>query len=408
MHEMRRHHENDSRRLLNRYLFPGKTYNHGNREIIEKEKTLSKLDFYVKKFTNRTKPENPRRILLIPCFGEFGCETVGALYLIPRLIQKYPGCYVIAMGWSGRDYLYKHLVDEFWELKEEYQWLREHCLAFHHNSKNLKRFEKTMRGKTGIFVAPEYMARQIMLSECRDCNSSWKEDDRQQKCRACGSDNIRKALFYDMPNCWQDVVVPPSPSKENRLWAKKQLPSNAVGVFARSRKCYGRNLPKDFYENLVIKLRSMGYEPVWLGEPSTTAPAPFDDVLDFSRRTEQRDMEKTVAMIGEMKFTVQFWTASTRLAAIAGTPYLLFESPDQIWGQGQEGFRLELITRGGPRKLVANDYVLVAENQNLGLEIFERSVREIENGNFDDSIGLVSDVEEVERMMNQFRQKVGV
>jgi hypothetical protein len=38
-----------------------------------------------------------------------------------------------------------------------------------------------------------------------------------------------------------------------------------------------------------------------------------------------------------LQFTIQFWTASTRLASMMGVPWILFESPDQIAGNGQEG-----------------------------------------------------------------------
>ena len=55
-----------------------------------------------------------------------------------------------------------------------------------------------------------------------------------------------------------------------------------------------------------------------------------------------RDLEQTLAIVCGCEFPVQFWTASTRLAGVMGVPYLLFESPDQIWGQGQEGYRRNL------------------------------------------------------------------
>ena len=121
---------------------------------------------------------------------------------------------------------------------------------------------------------------------------------------------------------------------------------------------------------------------------------------------EQRDLETTLAIISQLKFTVQFWTASTRLSAMVGVPYILFESPDQVWGNGQEGYRLELITRGGPRKLVANHYLNVLNNHEAGLDILERSVREVEAGDYSDMIGLVDEPNQTRNQMLEFHAKV--
>jgi len=86
------------------------------------EELVDKFEFNVFKFNNRPKPTNSRKVMIISCFSEFGCETIGCMYCLPRLMKRYPGFYYIAMGWYGRSYLYKHLVDEFWELKEEHMW----------------------------------------------------------------------------------------------------------------------------------------------------------------------------------------------------------------------------------------------------------------------------------------------
>ena len=84
------------------------------------EKRLGEVTFKVHKLNHRPRPKKRDRIKIVSCFSEFGCETVGVLYCIPRLLRRFPGCYVIAMGWYGREYLYRHLVDEFWELDEKY------------------------------------------------------------------------------------------------------------------------------------------------------------------------------------------------------------------------------------------------------------------------------------------------
>ena len=69
-----------------------------------------------------------------------------------------------------------------------------------------------------------------------------------------------------------------------------------------------------------------------------------------------RDLELTLAIISQLSFTVQFWTASTRFASAMGTPWLLFESPDQICGNGQEGKRIALTSDPNKKKLVVSQF----------------------------------------------------
>src|SRR4051812_19571335 len=108
------------------------------------EPDIEEIDFNIYKFNNRErlKPENT---VIFPCFWEFGTEILGTLYCIPQLMRtKYSGKYSIAIGWYGREFLYRNLVDEFWEIKEEYQWLRKYSRAFQHHSKNLIKVEKNL------------------------------------------------------------------------------------------------------------------------------------------------------------------------------------------------------------------------------------------------------------------------
>ena len=126
-------------------LLPKAKYNPGNGIRIEPEKILDELAFNVFKFTPRKRPDKSK-VVIIPTFAEFGCESLIPLYCIPRFLQKqYMGYYSIAIGWYGRDYLYKHLVDEYWEIKEDYQHLRDYCLAFHNSSHNLKLLEDALK-----------------------------------------------------------------------------------------------------------------------------------------------------------------------------------------------------------------------------------------------------------------------
>ena len=54
------------------------------------EERIEDIKFNVYKFSNKTKPKNSRRILIISCFSEFGCETIASLYCLPRIMKMIP------------------------------------------------------------------------------------------------------------------------------------------------------------------------------------------------------------------------------------------------------------------------------------------------------------------------------
>lgn len=305
-----------------------------------KEEPICDMQFNIHKFTAKPKPADKEKIVIISCFSEFGCEIVGAMYCVPRIIKEHPDAYVIVMGWYGRAYLYKHLVDEFWELKEEFQFLRDKALAFHHSSKNLSRLEKSVE-QFGNVISSDKLGRLAVGNTCKRCGHLWGDTNEVQRCPQCESIDVVKALFADI-RYWKPKMTPiPKPSMEKMEEAEKYLKipegTRPVGVVARNRITYGRNLQPEFYVKLIHKLESMSYTPVWLGEKQSTLACPLPHITDFSRMPESRDLELTLAIIAKLEFTVQFWTASTRLAALVGTPFLIFESPDQLFGQGQEG-----------------------------------------------------------------------
>ena len=387
-----------------RTILPKKAvYNPGDHTKIKSEELLDDIGFNVHRFNNRPKPDKSR-IVIIPAFSEFGCESLIPLYCLPHLLQgKFKGYYSILMGWYGREYLYRHLVDEFWETKEEHQHLREYCRAFHHSSKNLKQVE-SQAAQYGQLVGADQVGRVMVyprLSDCLvrlrvngevvKCSGRVFEFEKYQQCLHCRAKYPPVGLLHDAVNARKKAVWLPPPSQERVEMAKKILPPRAVGVTARGRKCYGRNLNPEFYERLIWLLEDMGYNPVWLGEKATTQPCPSNRILDFSRMPEARDFELTLALVAQMEFTVQFWTASTRLAGLMGTPFLLFESPDQIWGRGQEGYRLHLASRG-PKKLVAAHFLNVLEDNTKALSVVERAVSEMEKGDFSTMLGMVDEV----------------
>jgi hypothetical protein len=113
-----------------------------------------------------------------------------------------------------------------------------------------------------------------------------------------------------------------------------------------------------------------------------------EGIVDFSRMEESRDLELTFAIIKQCEFTVQFWTASTRLAGMMGVPYILAESPDQIWGQGQEGYRRNLCDFG-PSKLIVSHFVNALDDNKGFLSLVERAIVELEVGNYEDVFGLL-------------------
>lgn len=383
--------------------------NPGDNKDFIKEENIEDIKFNLFKINNRIRPSDPKQVLVICCFSEFGCETVGALYCIPRIMREHPGKYKIIVGWHGREYIYRHLADEFWAVKPEHMWLREYARAFHHESKNLQRIEESLTD-FGTVVPSAYLGRIAISAKCFDCrlfyNTVYADGTYEKNtCPQCNSSNILNPILGDVHYWKPRALRIPPPSDEKLDEVKKYLGPNPVGVFARGRKCYGRNLQPEFYIGLIELLRKFNYDPIWLGEKVSTIPCPVSDVVDFSRMDQSKDLETTFAIIKQCKFTVQFWTASSRLAGMMGVPYLLFESPDQIWGKGQEGIRRNLCDFG-PRKLSINHYLNVYQNNQRGLDIIESCIREMQDGNYEDYIGLV-DEEVVKKMKEENSKRIG-
>ncbi len=361
----------------------------------ETEPHAGEIKFKIHKFTKRPKT-HPRNTIIFPCFSEFGTEILGTLYCLPTLLQRrYMGKYSIAVGWQGRAFLYKHLVDEFWEIGEEHQWLREYCRAFHHCSRNLTRVEKDLM-KQGKVIGPLEIGEPAVypkLVGCliQDCGGKVMCEDGGQKCQKCGCMFPGMGIFYN-PVEGKKLAVWPNVSVENLKNVAKYIKPNSVGITARNRICYGRNLPSHFYERLIYLLEDLGYNPIWIGEKSTTLPCPFPRVTDFSSTPEAQDLENTLALVSQLKFTIQYWTASTRLAGLVGTPYILFESPDQVLGgtltPGHEGYRIYLCTRGN-KKLVLTHFKDVESNHNYALGLTKQAVADVERENFKDIVGMM-------------------
>jgi hypothetical protein len=364
--------------------------NQGDGKLLPREFLYNEINFRKYKFNNRPKPENINRILIITCFSEFGCETIGLMYCIPMLIANNPSAYVICVGWYGREYLYRHLVDEFWEIEESAMCLREYANAFINSSINIRRIEKSL-DKYGMVFKGASLGYLCVGNTCEVCKKMWASADVDKGCPICHSMKVKKGFLSDVSNHRENAVKIPFPCQKVQERARKYLKENSVGIFARSRKAYGRNLPSEFYINLIKNLEKKGYNPIWLGEKQSVLPCPVDHIVDFSRMPESRDLELTLAIISNLKFTVQFWTASTRLASIIGIPWILFETPDQIAGNGQEGKRIALTTDSNKKKLILAHYFNVLENQDRALKVLDEAIDEMCQNNWDDVLGLIED-----------------
>lgn len=387
-------------------LLPAKYRNPGDKKELDQEERMENIQFTVHKFTNRPRPDNPANVVVFPNFSEFGSELIQTCYTMPRMLSsKYQGKYSIVMGWYGRAYLYKHLVDEFWEIKEEHQHLREYCRCFHHDSKNLKKAER-LAAKYGTVVPPNDHALGILyprLPACpvKGCGGQIIYADKNQICLRCHAHLPPVGIYHEIAHAKKNAVWLPRPSQEKLDYVDRYLKPNAVGITARHRTCYGRNLPKEFYEKLILSLEAQGYNPVWIGEKETTLRSPFPHIPDYCLTDDARDLETTLALVSKMKFTVQFWTASTRLAGLTGTPYIVFESPDQLYGMGHEGYRLNLCTKNDNGKVVLAHYVNVLADHDTAIGLVHRAITEIGQKNYDDIIGMV----ESEDYTAAFRKK---
>jgi len=369
-----------------------------SREILEE------IKFTIHKLTNRPRPQDINRRLIICCFSEFGCETVGSMYCVPKLARQHPGDYKIVIGWYGRKYLYQHLVDEFWELDEDHQHLREYTRAFHHESKNLSQLESRL-AQYGKVVPSDYLGKIVIGNMCRDCRNFWGGYEDIVSCPNCESLNLDKSLFSDIKTAREKSTSIPRPSVEKLKIAGGIVGKNAVAITGRGRKTYGRNLQPEFYVKLISMLREKGYDPIWIGEKQSTQECPVKDVIDFSRDERSRDLELTLAIISKCEFTIQFWTASTRLAAMVGVPYVLVESPDQIIGNGQEGYRIALI--GGKRKVIFSHYLSVFNNHKDSIKLIEQAMSEMNEDNWDCLVGLVEDKEHIGNLSNSNLRRIG-
>lgn len=322
----------------------------------------------------------PEKTLIITNFCELGVETISCMYSIPKVLEKFPDHYHIAFGWSGRSYFYKHLVDEFWELDRSHYWLKDYGNAFLHNSKNLNNLEKEI-SRFGFVYNGSALGNFFVGYVCKRCLETTRE--KINICSKCNGNDFYFPFLFNIDK--KDLTSIPGPKIDPEL--RKIVPENSVAIFARNRKTYGRNLPKEFYQNLNKLLKNKGFVPIYLGENISSLN--MDDCIDFSNKPEANDLNFTLSVLSCVKFSVQFWTASTRLAAIVKTPFLLVESQDQLAGKGQEGLRIAMTSDWDKKKLLISHYLDFLENQEHSLKSVSESIDQMLKNNWDHNLSLV-------------------
>lgn len=348
-------------------------------KLFSKKKQKSIDTFVFKKHLfNKT---NKNKTLFILNFSEFGVETLSCSYSIPIITNVYADFKIIVVGWPGRDYLYRHLVDEFWELDEKFYYLKDYSNAFLNSSKDIKNLEKKL-SLFGSVITSGFLGNFFVANFCKNCLNYWTEN--KKRCDRCDSGEFSRPILETLDKNSAVKIPPP-------LDTGLKIPHDSVAIFARNRKTYGRNLPKDFYLKLNKSLMSLGYNPIYLGENSTSLN--MTDCIDFSSSPNVKKMEFTLEVLSKVKFSLQLWTASTRLASITNTPYILVESPNQVAYQSQELKRIALTTNFDKKKIIICHYIDFLQNQDQGIELIKAAIVEMQNNNWNHMFGMVKNKE---------------
>jgi hypothetical protein len=114
---------------------------------------------------------------------------------------------------------------------------------------------------------------------------------------------------------------------------------------------------------------------------------------DFSKTKEAKNLDFTLEILSKVKFSIQFWTASTRLAAITKTPFILVESPHQVGYYVQELQRIALTSDFDKKKIIICHYLDFLNNQEKGIELILKAINETKQNNWDHMIEMVENKE---------------
>lgn len=348
------------------------------RKVILK-KDISKIQFNELVFNKHVFVEDNefKKKMFFLSFGEFGCETLLPTFLIPRVSANFPEYRKIIIGWSNREYLYRELCDEYWELDPKHMVLKNVSYAFENTSIELKSLYKRLL-PLGIVIDGTKIGKLCVKARCKKCSFEFEADRGDIYCAKCYSENIEKSLFQGSKIYKKYAAPLPNIRKEFIDFADGYIPDNTVALFARNRKTYGRNLSFDHYEKTIDRLISLGYNIVLLGESVSSYNLKNNKIINFMDHEFAGNLEAAFAIVNRCVFSLQFFTASSRISSILNKPFILFESVDQIYGRGQEGIRLSLMTKNyNNKKIVLANYLDVAENTNESIDLMEQAVQEL-------------------------------
>ena len=86
---------------------------------------------------------------------------------------------------------------------------------------------------------------------------------------------------------------------------------------------------------------------------------------------------------------------------MVGTPWILFESPEQIVGNGQEGMRIALTTDFNKKKLVLAQYKNLIEKEERAFFYVKQAIEEMKQDNWEDILGPVENYEVTKMMLKK-------
>jgi hypothetical protein len=153
-------------------------------KLLKKNQNKNIKNFIFKKFIFN---KNNKNSLIITNFSEFGVETLACLYSIPIIKNVYKNHKIVVVGWCGREYLYRHIVDEFWEMDESLYYLKDKSNAFLNQSKDIKNLEKELN-KIAPVISTGFLGNFFVSKVCKNCLNYWTTYE--DVCIKCNSKNI--------------------------------------------------------------------------------------------------------------------------------------------------------------------------------------------------------------------------
>ncbi len=310
-------------------------------------------------------------------FGEFGCETMLPTFLIPRVNSNFQEYRKIVVGWHDREYFYRNICDEYWELDSQYMSLKDHSYAFENASLEIRNLAKRL-SPLGKIIDGTKIGKLCVTAKCQKCDFEFEVDRGDICCPKCHTDKIFNSLLQGAKSYKLGSNLLPPIRKEFLDFANEYIPENTVALFARNRKTYKRNLSTNHYNKIIDMLSSLGYNIVLLGENVSSYNLDNTKIINFMNHKLAGNLEAAFAIVNRCVFSLQFFTASTRISSMLDKPFVLFESVDQIYGRGQEGIRLSLMTKNyNNKKLVLANFADVDENTDESVELTKRAVHEL-------------------------------